>query len=214
MIFFKNALKWALYYKRNGITPKSCYFIGTEKCRKSNCHLCENQRWLAIKSFKDIARVEYTFTPVDQLDRKAMADYLSGHCRYYVNKERRLTSYAQDIQDIPHNVKNRLLPFMETEKEQVLSIIDKWESQYDFHYQVRFDDHYMILFRGEKVNGEKVIFPYSYLDMEEDFYNWTDSFLRERVRLVESFDQLYYKIINMGISHKTPIGGRVKTPLQ
>lgn len=151
-------------------------------------------------------------TKVDMRSRKAMADFLANHFRYdTMNSWNCSTSWANNIK-----IYNLNLPEEITDKLYDMLNIEYWGSDLQFYidgyirefeentgYSAGFNgrsDGYLVLYDTEYVNGERrVHLGRSVDDYTFDEYMDKDQFemweLRDKVKLVQEFDELCNKII-------------------
>lgn len=138
---------------------------------------------------------------VDRRIRKSMTNYLRGHFRYFtMNSWNGLTSYA-------HNVKVHRLPVHDGAYEMLES--DEWHSRklrmmrafdraHEHVWQVGTNGRsggYIVLYQGGVKDG-RVYTASRGIDTDDDFDSWSMDALRDRVKLVQEFDELVFDIVS------------------
>lgn len=143
-------------------------------------------------------------------DRTAMVDFLKNHFRYNtMNSWNNSTSYA-------NNVKVYNLGLTAEQLDKAYEIVGKRyyeldevirDTIFDFREETGYDvgfngrcSGYIVLYQCERDNnGTLHTYPGRSIDMGEDFEDWTEEDLRDRVELVRKFDHLCDEIRDMFI---------------
>ena len=153
---------------------------------------------------------------VDMRSRNAMAKFLSEHFRYYtLNSWNRATSWANNVKiytlDLPKEITDKLYDMLN---------IDYWGTDLYFDinniirnfedktgYSAGFNgrsDGYIVLYDTEWVDGKRKVYPGRTVDdylyeeyMDRDEFDMQD--LRDKVKLVQAFDELCNNIIDAAV---------------
>ena len=139
---------------------------------------------------------------IDTNDRSAMIKFLSNHSRYYtMNSWNRSSSYANNVKiynlAIPADLVDKAYDFVSIGSDDydlaVRSII------HDFYIETGYNigsngrsGGYLVLYDDKSARS---------IDKDEDFNNWGDDELRDRVKLVSKFDECCDDIIDTFIDH-------------
>lgn len=148
------------------------------------------------------------YKDIDYTDRAAMLKFLNAHFRYYtMNSWNRSTSYANCVKlhalDIPEPLKDKAYEFIYASCDEY-----QWDVRdaiNDFihatGYSAGFNgrsDGYIVMYDTERdASGALQVYPGRNIDQFEDFEDWEDSSLAERVKLVQEFDKLCDTIRNI-----------------
>lgn len=148
---------------------------------------------------------------VDLRSREDMIDYLVNHFRYNtMNHWNRCTSYANNVKihtlQIPRDLYEHAWELLEESwvYAEIEQLLYSWAWDLDFSYQVGFNGRsggYLVLYNGSyeigtRSDGVTTFFkPVTQIGVgidedEECFYEWDIESIRERVRLVQSFDRI------------------------
>ena len=152
-------------------------------------------------------------TKVDTRSRKAMAKFLSEHFRYCImNSWNCSTSWANNVKiyklGLPTEIENKLYDMLD---------VDYWDSDLkifiddliqDFEIETGYSagfngrsDGYLVMYDTKCVNGKRQVYPGRSVDdytfdeyMDKDEFDMQD--LRDKVKLVQTFDTLCNRIID------------------
>jgi len=150
------------------------------------------------------------YQPVDLRSRKAMENYLSKHFRYNtMSSWNNSTSYACDLkihhQYLDNGTVEKLLDAIEASSfyDTINLLCNNFDASHDYLWQTRFNGSsggYLVLYQGgQKDTGRPFVYLRRPTDMNRDFSDWDMDQLRERVRLVQEFDQLADAIVEESV---------------
>lgn len=141
------------------------------------------------------------YKDVDYANREYMLEFLNKHFRYYtMNSWNQSTSYANCVKlhalEIPEHLKDKAYEFLYASCDEY-----RWDIQdaianfvITTGYSAGFNgrsDGYIVMYDTERdTNGVLQVYPGRNIDQYEDFEDWEDSSLVERVKLVQEFDKL------------------------
>lgn len=137
--------------------------------------------------------------------RKEMVEYLVNHFRYdTMNSWNRGTSYAANLKIhrvIPHNLQDKVFEMMDTDYfySEINDFINQWDKRQGYMYQAGFNGRsggYLVMYNGLIKDGKVECYPGQSIDQDEDFEDWSFEDIKNRVKLVQSFDKLAQDIIN------------------
>lgn len=151
--------------------------------------------------------VAYFAKEVDTTDRKAMADFLTNHFRYYtMNSWNASTSYANNVKIYNLGIKDKEV--LDKAWDIVCSDIDRYEMYDNFRqiidefresegYDIGFNgrsEGYIVMYAMEYDVSRKAmaVYPGRSIDQYEDFYDeesWSMEELKDRCELVCTFDR-------------------------
>jgi len=138
----------------------------------------------------------FFYKEVDLRSRKDMIDYLRNHPRYHtMNSWNNSTSYANNVKIyriVPTQLLDRAYDLLDQEEvfDHISVLLDEWAEKQHYKWKVGFNGRsggYLVLYQGEPGN---VVYPGRSTDMGETFESWDMESLRERVKLIQSFDEL------------------------
>ena len=143
---------------------------------------------------------------VDARSRKAMVNYLAGHFRYNtMNSWNAATSYAHNMKlynlGLDGEMQDRLYALMECEDAYrgISDLITDFDAEHGYSWQAGFNGRsggYLVLYRGGRSpGGGAYTNAGAGTDQGEDFADWDMAGLRERVKLVQEFDELAERIL-------------------
>jgi len=142
---------------------------------------------------------------VDTRSRKTMVNYLAGHFRYStMNSWNDCTSYAHNMKlynlGLNKKVQDRLWELIECEDfyHSINDTIADFDAVHRYGWQAGFNGRsggYLVLYQGEYVDRQVRCFPGRSTDQGEDFADWDMDSLRERVKLVQEFDELAERVL-------------------
>jgi len=146
------------------------------------------------------------YQKVNLKSKKEMTDFLRNHFRYdTMNSWNKSTSYANKVKIysvIPLELQNKVFELMEAEEfyYPLNNLILDWDNEQNYYFQAGFNGRsggYVVMYEGGKRdNGQVFSYPGRSIDMNEDFEDWDIESLKERVKLVQSFDKLCDNIVN------------------
>jgi len=151
-------------------------------------------------------------TKVDTRSRKAMAKFLSEHFRYYtMNSWNCSTSWANNVKiynlGLSKEITDKLYDMLDIEYygSDLQFCIDDLIRDFETKtgYSAGFNgrsDGYLVMYDTECVNGKRQVYPGRSVDdytldeyMDKDEFDMQD--LRDKVKLVQAFDELCNQII-------------------
>lgn len=148
------------------------------------------------------------YKKIDTTNREKMIQYLSSHRRYYtMNSWNQSTSYANNLKiynlGLTFEQQSKLYKLMNTEDpalyESINDLCHSFNCEHNWKYQVGFNgrsDGYLVLYQGGiKEDGRPFSYPGRSTDMNENFKEWSDEDLKDRVELIENFDKLCDNIV-------------------
>lgn len=137
---------------------------------------------------------------VNTTNRKEMISFLSKHFRYYtMNAWNGMLSYANNVKlhhlPIPYELKSKAYAFLEAQCEQYMFAVDDLISDFtaDTGYSAGFNGRsggYIVLYDTTRDTDNHVRTLMRGIDDFEDFNDWPNDMLAERVKLVSRFDKL------------------------
>ena len=140
------------------------------------------------------------FQEVDKRSRKDMVDFLKNHFRYHtMNCWNNSTSYANNVKLYNHfNGEELSKAFEILEQGSVFDEINlrlqDFDIEHDHTWQTGFNGRsqgYIVLYHGGRhSNGSPYSNPGKNTDMNAQFEEWDIQSLKERVKLVQEFDQM------------------------
>lgn len=152
-------------------------------------------------------------TKVDTRSRKAMANFLANHFRYYtMNSWNRSTSWANNVKiynlGLPKEISDKLYDMLDVEycDSDLRLFIDDIIRDFEIKtgYSASFNGSsggYLVLYDCEYIDGERRVYPGRSVDnyifdeyMNKDEFDMQD--LRDKVKLVQEFDELCNQIID------------------
>jgi hypothetical protein len=151
------------------------------------------------------------YRPVDLRSRVAMTDFLKTHFRYNtMNSWNHSTSYACNLKiyrlDLESDIVKRLCDLIRLSEfyDHINSLCHDFDIHHDYLWQAAFNgrsDGYLVLHQGALEPSPKrvAVYPGRATDMDEEFLDWEMEQLRERVKLVQEFDQLADDIVQKAI---------------
>lgn len=135
-------------------------------------------------------------------NRNEMIQFLTGHFRYFtMNSWNGCSSYANNVkiynlgltkeqEDIAYQL---LDPDVDTNalNDQIAFLIEQFyeDTGYTVSYNGR-SSGYLVLYETKRENNKMRMYPGRSIDQNEDFEDWSDEDLKERVELVCKFDRL------------------------
>ena len=142
---------------------------------------------------------------VNTNSREDMIEFLTNHYRYYtLNSWNRSSSYANNVKLYNLGLDSNDLDFAYKIicGDEILCyelyddfnfIISQFKETYG--YDIGFNGRsggYLVLYYGEKVDGDVVVYPGRSIDSsdKEYFEDWSDGELKDRVELVKAFDNI------------------------
>lgn len=134
-----------------------------------------------------------------------MIEYLTNHFRYdTMNSWNRGTSYAVNLKVynvIPSEHQGKVFEMMETDDfySEINDFITQWDKQQGYRYQAGFNGRSggcLVMYNGLIKDGKVECYPGQSIDKDEDFEDWTMEEIKNRVKLVQSFDKLAQDIVN------------------
>jgi len=149
--------------------------------------------------------------PVDFRSRTSMTEFLQDHFRYHtMNSWNCSTSYACNLKihklDLESDLASRLAKLIRLPEfyETINDLCREFDSNHQHEWQAAFNGRsggYLVLYQGEKEPESIRVTTYlgRSTDMGEDFSDWEMGQLRERVKLVQEFDQLADDIVQEAI---------------
>lgn len=142
---------------------------------------------------------------VDMRSRANMINFLISHFRYYtMNPWNRLTSYANNIKlhnlPIPSELVNKAYDFISAECPDYSFAVNDRISDFTQKtgYTAGFNGRsagYIVLY-DTKLDDCRTILAHS-IDDYEDFADWSIDEIRDRVKLIQSFDKLCDDILDI-----------------
>lgn len=134
--------------------------------------------------------------------RQNKIEFLTKHFRYYTaNSWNRLTSYANNVKinnlKLPEEIKNKAYDFICAECDDFWFDVREMISDFRIRtgYSAGFNgrsDGYIVLYDDNSCRS---------IDQYEDFEDWDDSAIDERVQLVKDFDELCDNIRDLFIDY-------------
>ena len=154
------------------------------------------------------------YQEVDLSSRDDMIQYLLRHFRYdTMNSWNRSTSYACNLKlyrlGLDTNTVEKLYDMLETQEffdsQQLLR--QQFGREHEYRWQAAMNGKsggYLVLYQGEvRTDGrgikQVVCYPGRSTDDGEDFEDWTTAEIRNRVRLVQSFDKLADSMVQQAV---------------
>jgi hypothetical protein len=141
------------------------------------------------------------YQKVNKVSKKAMIEFLQNHYRYdTMNSWNRSTSYANKVKVwnvIPSELQDKVFELMEADSDgfyiPINDILSNWEAD-NKPYSAGFNGRsggYIVMYYDN--------YPGRSIDMDEDFEAWDITEIRERVKLVQSFDRMCDEVVNCAI---------------
>lgn len=145
------------------------------------------------------------YRQVDLRSRSCMVEFLEKHSRYFTMNGCS-TSYAQNMKihelDLSSEIKEKLWNVRDCENfwERIHELCDRFGAQHNYEWQACFNGDYLVLYMGDVIPDMFIyLSPGIPIDMNIDFDDWSMDELRERVHLVQEFDQLADDIVNEAV---------------
>lgn len=145
---------------------------------------------------------------VDTTNRENMITFLKNHFRYAtMNSWNQSTSYANDVKlynlDLPKDLENKAYDVICDEidmsyyNDKINKIMTEFtdETGYAMGYNGR-QSGYLVLYNTEyNINSKTIsVYPGRSIDQNKDFEDWSVEMLKDRVKLVTTFDEYCDKI--------------------
>lgn len=142
---------------------------------------------------------------VDYTNREEMIEFLENHFRYWtMNSWNRSSSYANNVKiynlNLPEEIRDRAWDYVcgSLECDEIDYLIQDEIAMFraDTGFDAGFNGRsggYIVMYDTDWKKGELVTFPGRSIDADVDFYDedeWDLISLRERVNLVQRFDQM------------------------
>ena len=149
--------------------------------------------------------------PIDLRSRTAMTEFLKTHFRYNTMSSWNCsTSYACNLKvyklGLERELVNRLYALIQLPEfyDPINFLLQDFSIDHSHFWQAAFNGRsggYLVLYQGEMESTRKhvTVYPGRNTDMGEDFSDWEMEQLRERVKLVQEFDQLADDIVQEAI---------------
>ena len=145
--------------------------------------------------------------------RDSMIDYLKNHFRYNtMNSWNGSTSYARCIKfsklDLNTEQVNACYRMLQVDSawEAVIDIQHQFAHRHQHEWQMGFNGRsggYIVLYMGGVRDGKTFCWPGKSIDQHEDFADWTDEDLGERIRVVWDFDKTCEHMVAAFVEYAT-----------
>jgi hypothetical protein len=148
-----------------------------------------------LNTIKQIIMKKF-FQKIDFRSKKQMIDFLEKHFRYHtMNSWNNSTSYAHNMKFnrlFSGNILDKVFELSECEDfyDQINDLCNDFDINHDYNFRIGFNGRsggYLVMAKG---TGQRNVFCSGSLDQDEDFNEWSIEALKDRVKLVQEFDQL------------------------
>ena len=152
------------------------------------------------------------YEEVDKNNREKMIEFLKKHYRYYtMNPWNLSTSYANCLKihalELNNEIEDKLYELLDVKEfyDDLNFIVEDFDANHFYQYQAGFNGRsggYLVLYMGGKKDDKVYSQPGLGIDESEDFEGeeWDNNALKERVELVQDFDQLCDDIVAQSVS--------------
>lgn len=152
------------------------------------------------------------YKEIDKTNRQDMINFLTNHFRYNtMNSWNNATSYANRVKlhdlDIPNDKQNFAYELLENSEvyDEIYMLFSDFRINQMGEFSAGFNGRgsgYIVLYNaGNDTKGRICTFTRKSIDQGEDFEEWSDFDLKQRVELVQDFDQMCDDCVNTFLNY-------------